>query len=251
MTVHPGDIERNLAEIERLLAATRAAGAELVCFPELCLSGYLLNRDHYSRRLLEATGEALEALAGQVRHGGMTLILGAPREQNGRLRNSVFLIDGIGGERLVYDKTHLDGRERGVFEPGDRFVVGPGGLGLACCYDIAFPEVSRALALQGAQALVFPMAWETRRRFVFDKVRAARAIENVAYVVCANQAANGGEFAFAGGSCIIDPLGDTVCTVDDGEEWVLATLNLAAVRHMRTADEQTFPFFRDRRSGLY
>ena len=64
------------------------------------------------------------------------------------------------GEREAYAKTHMDAKERRVFTPGESFVIAGDRLGLACCYDLAFPEPSRMLALQGARVLLVPMAWE-------------------------------------------------------------------------------------------
>jgi 5-aminopentanamidase len=250
MKVHPGDVEANLASIQRLLGGACAEGAELVCFPELCLSGYMLERDRYSMDLLEACERALATITAAVEGTHAKVAVGGPRLHQGRLRNSVFLINDGRADPVIYDKTHLDWREQEVFEPGSTLVV-VDGLGIACCYDLAFPELSRAMALSDAQLLVFPMAWETRREFVLRQLPAARAIENIAYVLCANQARATPEFAFAGGSRIIDPLGKTVCAVEDGSEWALARLEVGSVHQLRMSDEVTYPFLQDRRSDLY
>jgi predicted amidohydrolase len=249
MAVRPGDVAENLVSIRRLLAATRDAGAQLVCFPELCLSGYMLARERYTQPVLEACERALAEIAAWVEGTDSVVVLGSPRLHRGRLHNSVVLIRG-GSAPIVYDKTHLDGRERAVFDPGSSLVV-DNGVGLACCYDIAFPELSRTLVLRGASLLVFPMAWETRREFVLRRVHPARAVENIAYVACANQTGASGEFMFAGGSCIIDPLGATVCAVEPGAQWALATLDLGHVQQLRTDDDQIYPLLRDRRRDLY
>jgi predicted amidohydrolase len=246
MTPRPGEVDVNLARVERFLAESSGAGAGLVCLPELCLSGYLLDRDTYTPALLGEAQRAVTQLRQWAQQAQVSVILGCPRLEGDRLLNSVLLL-GAHGEILVYDKIHLDRRERSVFAAGDALVVHDDGVGIACCYDIAFPELGRALALNGALALMFPMAWETRRDFVVRRVRAARAVENIAYVVCANQVGQSGPYRFAGGSCIIDPLGNVVCALGDAEGWAVAELDLAGTQRMRTADDQTYPFLEDRR----
>src|SRR5439155_1424194 len=91
-----------------------------------------------------------------------------------------------------------------------QFGAGLGEVEASVARMLAFVEPARMLALQGARVLLVPMAWEVRRSFVLEKVAAARAVENVAYLVCVNQCGDVGPFRFHGGSRVIDPLGDAV-----------------------------------------
>jgi predicted amidohydrolase len=246
-----GDVGGNLARARALLERAAAAGAGLACFPELCLSGYLLARADYTDALLDAVESAQRTLAGDAARLGVTVIHGAPVRRGGELANAVVL-QGPGGERLDYAKTHLDVKERAVFAPGEDLLVGPGGLGLACCYDLAFPEASRVLALRGATLLVVPMAWEVERGHVMQRVVAARAVENVAYVACVNQAGTAGGLRFLGASCVIDPLGEAVTTLGDGDELGFADIDLEWVDRLRAGrDQRTYPLLDDRRPDLY
>jgi predicted amidohydrolase len=247
-----GDVDANLARMEALLAEAVAGAADLVCFPELCLSGYLLERDAYTAELLDAVEAAGERLAASAERSGVTVVYGAPLRDGAGLRNSVVLQEP-GGLRLVYAKTHMDVKERRVFARGDAFVVDDGsGVGLACCYDLAFPEAPRLLGLRGARVLVVPMAWEVERGFVVASVVAARAVENLAYVVCVNQAGEVGPLRFRGASCVTDPLGRRVAELGAGEGLAFADLDLGLVDRLREgADARSYPLLTDRRPDLY
>jgi predicted amidohydrolase len=245
-----GDVEANLARMRRLLADAGQRGADLVCFPELCVSGYLLVADDYSDSLLDAVEAAEKVLAKDAQRAGVSLIYGAPARVPGGLANAVVLREPDGA-RVLYAKTHMDELERRVFVPGDEFVIA-GELGLACCYDLAFPEMTRSLTLRGARVLVAPMAWEVERGFVMQSVIEARAVENVAYLVCINQAGSVGPFRFRGSSCVLDPLGRTVLELGNDEGLEVVDLDLEWVARLRNrTDERTYPLLDDRRPDLY
>lgn len=242
----------NLERMRAMLGEAARAGAALACFPELSLSGYLLEPDDYTAALLAAVYEAERTLADDGRRLGIDLVYGAPLRSADGLANAVVL-QRAGGERLVYAKTHMGARERRVFAPGRGFVPDPEGLlGLACCYDLAFPEAIRVVALAGARVLVVPMAWEVERGFVMRGVATARAVENVAHLVCVNQAGTIGDLRFQGGSCVVDPLGATVLELGAGQALAVAELDLDLVDRLRDRPEtRTYPFLRDRRPELY
>jgi predicted amidohydrolase len=246
-----GDVEGNLERMRALLADAASGGAALVCFPELCVSGYLLDGDDYTTALLAAVEAGKLTLAEDAREHGVTVIYGAPARAGGELVNTVVL-QSPGSVCLTYAKTHMDRKERGVFARGDELVVGPGGVGLACCYDLAFPEVSRLLALGGARLLVVPMAWEVARGYVMQRVVAARAVENVAYVVCVNQSGAVGDLRFLGASCVLDPLGQVVAALGAEDELGFADVDLEWVDRLRGGDDQrAYPLLEDRRPELY
>lgn len=246
------DVEGNLARMRAMLAGAARAGAGLACFPELCLSGYLLERADYDDALLAAVAEAERTIAADAARLGLDVVYGAPLHQGRELVNAVVL-QRASGQRLLYAKTHMDVKERRVFAPGRRFAPDPEGvLGLACCYDLAFPEAMRLVALGGARVLVVPMAWEVERSFVMRRVAAARAVENVAHLVCVNQAGAVGDLRFPGESCLIDPLGSSVLDLGAGEQLAVAEVDVSLVDRLRDADDgRTYPLLGDRRPELY
>jgi predicted amidohydrolase len=246
-----GNVEANLDRMQAMLAEAARADAEIVCFPELSLSGYLLDAAAYTPQLLGEVADAVDQLAADSARHDMTLVYGAPERLDGALRNAV-LMQPPDGPRLVYAKTHLDAVERAVFERGDSFVVERRGIGVACCYDLAFPEPARAVNLLGARLLVVPMAWEAKRGFVMVNVVPARAVENVFYLACANQCGKVGPFTFRGGSCVVDPLGGICLRLGDEERLAVSDLDLDWVSRLRDRrDDRSYALLADRRPELY
>jgi predicted amidohydrolase len=246
-----GNVRANLDRMQTMLAEAARADAEVVCFPELSLSGYLLDAGAYTPQLMGEVADAVDELAADSARHDMTLVYGAPQRVDGGLRNAV-IMQPPSGSRLVYAKTHLDAVERAVFDRGDRFVVEQRGIGAACCYDLAFPELARAVALLGARLLVVPMAWEVKRAFVMLNVVPARAVENVLYVLCANQCGKIGPFTFRGGSCVVDPLGRMCVRLGDEEGLAVSDLELDWVSRLRDRrDDRSYPLVADRRPELY
>lgn len=246
-----GNVRANLDRMQTLLAEAARADAEVVCFPELSVSGYLLDAGAYTPQLMGEVADAVDELVADSARHDMTLVYGAPQRVDGGLRNAV-IMQPPNGSRLVYAKTHLDAVERAVFDRGDRFVVEQRGIGAACCYDLAFPELARAVALLGARLLVVPMAWEVKRAFVMLNVVPARAVENVFYVLCANQCGKIGPFTFRGGSCVVDPLGRLCVRLGDEEGLAVSDLELDWVSRLRDRrDDRSYPLVADRRPELY
>lgn len=246
------DVSSNVCQMRDALAVASDGGAAVICFPELCVSGYLLRAPEYSEELLQDARDAVEDLARDSRRLGLTVVYGTPwRHADGGLRNSVVLQEPS-GRRVVYDKTHLVEKEREVFLAGTAFAAASGGIGLACCYDLGFPEAMRTVTLLGARVLVVPMAWEVPGSFVMRHLVAARAVENIAYVVAINQCGEVGELQFSGGSCVIDPLGASVAAIAGEPGVLIADIDLGWADRLRDGSESgTYRLLRDRRPEIY
>lgn len=246
-----GDIDGNLSRMQAFLETGAREHTELVCFPELCLPGYLLEPAAYTRGFLADLARAAEAIEETAREREVRIIYGTAEACAGALRN-VVVITGPGGARTVYAKAHMVQAERVAFTAGDHLVLTADGiLGLGCCYDLAFPGFCASLADAGARVLIFPMAWETRRAFVFESVATARAVENVAYVVCVNQTGTMDLTQFHGGSRIIDPLGRSLLEMGDTVGLFSADLDLDWVSRLRSPDHPaTYPLLDDRRQPM-
>jgi predicted amidohydrolase len=246
-----GDVDGNLSQMQALLGTGARQNADLVCFPELCLPGYLLEPAAYTSELLANLARAAEALDQTARERHVRIVYGTAEVCAGALRNTIVITDP-GGARTRYAKTHMVQAERIAFTAGNHLVLtADGSLGLGCCYDLAFPGFCASLADAGARVLIFPMAWETRRAFVFESVAAARAVENVAYVVCVNQTGTMGPTQFHGGSRIIDPLGNTLLEMGNTVGLFSADLSLDWVSKLRSSDDPaTYPLLDDRRPPM-
>lgn len=243
----PGDVQANLDVMLEQLGKAGPGELDLMCFPELCLPGYLLDVRDYTDQLAGNLRDAEKTLQAAADAADVRLMYGTARWTGGRLRNCVVLAEPR-ADGTSYAKVHLAGAERAVFTAGDELLTVDGGIGLGCCYDLAFAEVSTRLAEAGAHVLCFPMAWERQRAFVFEAVVAARAVENVAYVVCVNQTGQVQNLDFYGGSRVVDPLGQTVCHLREKVGVAVIELDLDWVARLRAAPAgATFDFASDRR----
>lgn len=247
-TAVPGDVQANLDVMLEQLDQAGTGELDLMCFPELCLPGYLLDAQDYTDQLARDLRGAEKTLQSVADAADVRIMYGTARWAGGRLQNCVVVAEPH-AEGTSYAKVHLASGEQAVFSAGDELVM-TGGIGLGCCYDLAFAEVSTRLAEAGARVLCFPMAWERQRAFVFEAVVAARAVENVAYVVCVNQTGQVRDLDFHGGSRVVDPLGRTVYHLGERVGVAVIELDLGWVARLRTAPAgETFEFASDRRRG--
>lgn len=246
-----GDVRSNLSQMRCLLDEGARDRADLICFPELCVPGYLLDPAGYDAAILAELSRADDALQADARRLGVRVLYGTARRRAGRLYNFVVVTERDGG-RTEYAKTHMVQAERSVFAAGHELVLtDDGNLGLGCCYDLAFPVFCAGLADAGVSVLAFPMAWEQERAFVFEGIVTARAIENVAYVVCANQSGAPGSLRFHGRSKIVDPLGNTIIEMGELAGLSAADLDLCWVKRLRSSlDRTTYPLLADRRPDM-
>jgi predicted amidohydrolase len=154
-----------------------------------------------------------------------------------------------------YRKSHLytcaPVHEERCFGAGNSLaVVEIGGFkcGLMICYDLRFPEMSRALALKGAEVLLISSAWLTPRVAHWDMLLRARAIENQVYVAGCNRTGTDGGTGFCGSSAIVDPYGITVAAAaTDREELLVGEITRETIQWVRGR----MPVFNDRRADLY
>ena len=213
----PGDSARNLERIGQVL---RASPSDLAIFPELFLSGYRVG-DAFHRLALH-TGDAIwtEALR-LARESSTTLVVGAPvasPDRKGEIQNAVLAFSPTGSV-MTQVKRYLP--NFGPFEEGVPFTptdvsrpvpFGTHSLGLLICYDTFFPEVTRALALGGADLLVVVSASPVTSGALFEKLLPARAIENGLPAVYVNRVGVEDGIVFGGGSGVWDPRGEPILT---------------------------------------
>jgi predicted amidohydrolase len=244
----PGDVQANLGVLLEQLESAGGEQLDCMCFPELCLPGYLLAASDYTDQLRQDLLRAEQAIQLAAIAADVRIVYGTARWEREGLRNCVVVAEPR-ATPTTYSKVHLAVGERAVFDAGDELVLtDDGGTGLGCCYDLAFAGFSSRLVEAGARVLCFPMAWECERAFVLEAVVAARAVENVAYVVCANQVGQVGDLDFHGGSRVVDPLGQSLCHLGKMAGVAAVELDLEWVDRLRSAPAgDTFAFASDRR----
>jgi predicted amidohydrolase len=209
---HPGRLLENL---ETLRSTVVGLEAELVIFPELYLSGYRLG-DGFHRLALDPEGEELRALGRFAAAQGKGIVVGAPlrHPRSGELVNGAVFADPAGavryrGKRFLPNYGPFE--EAALFSPelsSKTVAFGERRVGLQICYDAFFPEVSRELALDGAELLVVISAAPITSRRLFDKVLPARAVENAVPLVYVNRTGVEDGLVFGGGSQAVDARGE-------------------------------------------
>ena len=208
--VRSGQIKDNLSRLKGLYLSVEA---DLVLAPELALLGYpesLPNLDEHQK--------ALEELKGVVKDKGAPLLLGAPYYEGEKIFNGAFLLSPE-GYSLVGTKFNLFPNldERLGFSPGHLskpLSLGDLRLGVVLCFDLRFPEISKRLALLGAQVLVVLALWPRRRIQHFVHLLRARAIENQVFAIGVNAVGEAGGESLGGHSMAIDPEGREIFALE-------------------------------------
>jgi predicted amidohydrolase len=234
------DKGRNLDTADRLVRAAARDGARVVVLPE---KWSLLGTGRDLRDGAEPLdGPAIAWGRATAAELGIDLIAGSVAERvagEDKLRNTCVHVDAQGEIRACYRKIHLfdvevDGttyRESDHEEPGSEPVLTQAGgaeVGLAVCYDLRFPELFRILAVRGARILTVPSAFTlATTRDHWEPLLRARAIENQAFVIAANQIGEHAPGLRSGGrSMIVDPWGVVLAVAPDREGHVVADLDL-------------------------
>jgi predicted amidohydrolase len=256
------DRERNLATADRLTRAAAAAGAELVVLPEKW--AVLATYEETAAAAEPFDGPALTWARSVARELGIDLLAGSIAERipdRDRGSNTSVHFGPDGEVRAIYRKMHMFDvevsgktyRESEHEAPGDEVVLSElaGGveLGLTICYDLRFPELFRILAVRGARILTVPSAFTVpTTRDHWEPLLRARAIENQAFVIGANQIGRHAEgFRSGGRSMIVDPWGVVLAQAPDGETFITAELDLDRQAEIRRA----LPSLANRRPQAY
>jgi predicted amidohydrolase len=256
------DRGRNLATADRLTREAASRGAELVVLPEKW--SVLGTPEETAAGAEPFDGPALRWAGEIARELGIDLVAGSIAERvPGAERGSNTSVHfGPDGEaRAVYRKIHMFDvdvggrayRESENEAPGDEVVVTETAngveLGMSICYDLRFPELYRILALRGARVLLVPAAFTlATTREHWEVLLRARAIEDQAFVIAANQVGQHAPGYRSGGrSMIVDPWGVVLAQAPDTETVVIADLDLDRQAEIR----RTMPSLANRRPAAY
>ena len=243
-----GDLEGNARAIGGQIARARDAGAELVLFPELALTGYppedLLLKEHF----LQATQEALRELASDAE--GIVALVGFP-ERADDVYNALAVLEG-GAVRGIYRKTLLPNYgvfdEQRYFQAGEDAMVvdlGTARIGLTICEDIWIPGAPASEeALAGATLIVNAsaspyFAGKGRQR---EQMLVQRARDNLAAVAFCNLVGGQDELVFDGHSVVLDHEGTVLARAPQfAEALTLCTVDLQAAATARLRDTRLRP----------
>ncbi|MFR9749799.1 carbon-nitrogen hydrolase family protein [Nocardia sp. 004] len=268
------DLEACYRTIGALIEQARARGSRLLVLPEACLGGYLPSlgggdeSEQARQRRLRSLPPALELDGPELRRvaamaGDLVVTLGFCEAGDGARYNAAVTLTGdgiLGSYRKVHqplgeDLCYSAGSEYGSFD------TPIGRMGMQICYDKAFPEAARALALDGAEIIASLSAWPTARTATterlqddrwtqrFDIFDRARAVENQVVWVASNQAGTFGSLRFVCNAKIVGPGGDILATT--GTEPGLATTTVNVGHALELARGGGMYNLRDRRPELY
>ncbi len=260
------DVSANIAKVAGFVEQAAGEGADVVLPPELFCGPYFCKTQderHFAQAHAWRTHPAVMALAPVAAKHGVVIPVSIFEKDGPEYFNSVVMLDGDGSPLGVYRKSHIpDGpgyQEKFYFRPGDTGLrvwdTVKGRIGVGICWDQWFPEAARAMALQGADMLLYPTAigsepqdagLDTAARW--RRAMQGHAVCNTIPVVAANRIGDEDGQVFYGNSFIADQTGDVVAELGRTEAGVIsAVFDLDEIDQERAA----WGFFRDRRPDLY
>jgi N-carbamoylputrescine amidase len=265
------NIEGNLARAEKLVREAARQGAQIVLIQELFATPYFC-QDQSAEFFVHAhpfeSNPLIVRFAKLAAELGVVLPVSYFEKAGKAFFNSVAIVDADGTVLGNYRKSHIpDGpgyMEKFYFSPGDTgfraWKTKYATIGVGICWDQWFPEAARAMALKGAEILLYPTAIGSEPQDAgidsaghWQRAMQGSAASNVMPLVASNRIGaepgqKGTEITFYGSSFIADPTGAKVAEADRKTETVLtATFDLDAVE----AQRQAWGLFRDRRPELY
>lgn len=261
-----GDAEENISRVSDAIRRAAAHGADIILPSELFCDHYfckLQEEHHFASAATWQDHVAVKRMQDLARELDIVIPVSIFEKNGPEYYNSVVIIDADGSALGVYRKSHIpDGpgyQEKFYFRPGNTgfkvWDTRKGRIGVGICWDQWFPEAARAMALMGADVLLYPTAigaepqdasLDTAARW--RRAMQGHAVSNVIPVVAANRVGDEDGQLFYGTSFISDHVGEIVAELDRVEEgYITATFDLDEIDRERAA----WGFFRDRRPDLY
>lgn len=214
MRSETADIDGNLAKTVAFAERASKMGVDILCFPELSITGYSLREPGkiYRGSSFETV---LEKVLGIAKANGLLIIAGLVEASDGGKPFITQIVAGPRGHLGSYRKTHLSPKERSKYRPGDRievFSYRDVSFGITLCYEAHFPEIFTVMALKGAEIIFIPHA--SPRGSPMEKNESwlrhlpCRAFDNAFFVAACNQVGRTKEgYNFPGIVMVFDPLG--------------------------------------------
>ena len=251
--------EKNLEKVEKIIEDFVSKNPEkpldLIVLPEFFTTG--VSHKYVDSPNPPNGGRAIEFVSNLAKKYGANIAAGTViTEEEGKLFNTMFVLDRTGDTVAKYRKMHLfkyfGGSENERITPGKSLVVADldfGKVGLAICFDIKYPIHYKKLAQAGAEIIVNPAAWaylksvknqKEQNARAFEALSIARANENLVYFVTSNECGDAGPLGNTGGSKIISPLADILADAGEKEGAIYSNIDLELVRELKKTTPMAF-----------
>ncbi len=251
----------NVEKAKNMICKAAKLGAEIVVLPEMFNCPY--NNKHF-REYAESSlkDETLSMLSEISKEKKIYLIGGSiPELHEGKVYNSSFIFNNEGDLIGKHRKMHLfdidikNGvkfKESEVLTAGDKVTIVDtkwGKIGVAICYDIRFPELTRIMALKGAKIVFIPAAFNmTTGPSHWETLFKSRALDNQLYMVGVSPARNNNySYVAYGNSLVVDPWGKVINRLDENEGILMQSIDLDYIDEIR----ESLPLLKHRRTDLY
>jgi predicted amidohydrolase len=250
-----GDKVANLERAQALLTGA-APSLQIACLPEMFSTGYnleVLGDDLFelAEPIPGPTTKRLASLAQQLDLAIIAGIVEGVEGVTGLIYDTVILLSRSGELVGRYRKSHLHPTENRYFAAGQRlpvYRVDGFTIGIAICFEHAFPQIFTTLALRGAQVVFNPSAVPVGYGYLQDVRIPARAQDNQIFVAAVNHVGAEGDVQYCGRSQIANPRGEVVALAGSDEgDVVAAELPLDLISNQRRQE----PIFRGFRPELY
>ncbi len=252
-----GRISDNLDRMTGWVEAAKEQGAELICFPEMNVTGYS-TRANIKNAAETVPGRISQSVSALAQEFDIAILAGlAEADLAGRVFAS-HLVATARGLAGIYRKVHIAPPESQIFTAGDAiplFEIKGFKLGIQLCYDVHFPELSTRMATEGADAIFMPHAsprgTPAEKFDSWMRHLSARAFDNGLYVIACNQTGNNqNELDFPGLAVVLDPAGHILKKNTGGQEnMILADLRADDLEKVR--GHRMRYFLPNRRPDLY
>lgn len=254
------DKAANLRSARSMIKEAAAGGANLVVLPEMFNCPYDISLfPKYAESYPQ--GDTFMMLSEAAREEKIYLIGGTVPERDGSaVYNSSFVFNPLGELLDRHRKLHLFDidlpdvkiKESESITQGMKITVVNtefGGIGVAICFDLRFPELFRLMALEGASIVVVPAAFNTTTGPAhWEMLLRSRAVDNQLYIVAASPGRNKSSvYEVYGYSMVVDPWGDIVTRADEKEQLIIGEISMTRFNEIRCK----MPLLAQRRTDLY
>jgi len=238
-----GDVDANMKKVSFYSSKAKKENSDIVVFPEMIDTGYHMDTisqkaDSWDKLNKKNPFNIIKTLGKKNK---INIICNISERVKNKIYNTTLVVNPKGEVLGKYRKTHLADypplNEGSCIAPGNSIKIveiNKIKFGLLTCYDLRFPEISRALTLKGAGALILSSAWPFPRLVHWNTLIRARAIENQVYFIAANRVGTDDNITFCGSSRIIDPYGVVVSSASENyESFISGDINLKTIKAVR------------------